>query len=91
MMEGSQPSHSVAELCSNSGAWRLGVSGGEGRLERVPEARLRLGVGAFSSWYAGWSDATTLLRAGLVEDAGTEGALLDSCFAGRVPWMMDEF
>ena len=27
----------------------------------------------------------------VVGDAGTEGALLDTCFAGRTPWMMDEF
>ena len=79
------------ELAANAGAWRLTVSKGEGRLERIEAARLRLGVGAFSSWYAGWGDATTLLRAGLVEDPGTEGALLDACFAGRVPWMMEEF
>ena len=80
-----------ADLSANAGAWRLSVSGGEGRLERTERARLRLGIGAFSSWYSGWSDAATLERAGLVDDAGTEGALLDACFGGRTPWMMDEF
>ena len=79
------------DLLANAGAWRLSVSGGAGRLERTPKARLRLGIGAFSSWYSGWSDATTLERAGLVDDPGDEGALLDACFAGRTPWMMDEF
>ena len=79
------------DLPANAGAWRLSVLGGVGRLERIPKARLRLGGGAFSSWYSGWSDATTLERAGLVDDAGTEGALLDACFAGRTPWMMSEF
>ena len=80
-----------ADLPANAGAWRLSVSGGAGRLERTPKARLRLGVGAFSSWYSGWSDATTLERAGLVTEPGHEGALLDACFAGRTPWMMSEF
>ena len=79
------------DLPSNAGAFRLSVSGGKGRLERTQKARLRMGIGAFSSWYSGWGDATTLLRAGLVEDPGHEGALLDACFAGRTPWMMDEF
>ncbi|MFP8874037.1 MAG: sterol carrier protein domain-containing protein, partial [Myxococcota bacterium] len=79
------------ELSENAGAWRLSVKGGEARLERTGNARLRLGIGAFSSWYAGWANATTLERAGLVEKPGAEGALLDACFAGRTPWMMDEF
>ncbi len=79
------------ELSENAGAWRLSVKGGEARLESIENARLRLGIGAFSSWYAGWADATTLKRAGLVEEPGAEGALLDACFAGRTPWMMNEF
>ena len=79
------------ELSENAGAWRLSVSGGEGRLEPTEKARLRLGIGAFSSWYSGWADAATLLNAGLVEEAGAEGELLDACFAGRTPWMMNEF
>ena len=79
------------ELPENAGAWRLRVEGGEGRLERIDDARLRMGIGAFSSWFSGWGTRTSLERAGLVVDAAHEGALLDACFAGPTPWIVEEF
>lgn len=79
------------ELPENAGAWRLRVEEGEGRLERIDDARLRMGIGAFSSWYSGWGTSATLSRGGLVADSADEGALLDTCFAGPTPWMMEEF
>lgn len=79
------------ELPENAGAFRLRVEGGAGRLERIDGARLRMGIGAFSSWFSGWGTSASLERAGLIADAGHEGALLDACFAGPTPWMMEEF
>ena len=80
------------QLPENAGDWVLSVEGGRGSLSRGGRGTVHLGVGAFSSLYAGWAGCGVLARAGLVEGAGAEErAALDAAFAGPTPSMLDEF
>jgi predicted acetyltransferase len=76
----------------NQGEFVLSLKDGRGRLEPGGGGTLRVGIGGFSSLYAGWASTATLARAGLLR-GGTpeERALLDAAFAGPTPWMVDEF
>jgi predicted acetyltransferase len=80
------------QLPENAGDWVLSVEGGRGHLSRGGRGTVHLGIGAFSSLYAGWAGCGILARAGLVEGAGAEErAALDAAFVGPTPWMLDEF
>ncbi|MFC6883103.1 MULTISPECIES: GNAT family N-acetyltransferase [Actinomadura] len=81
-----------ALLPDNSGAWRLIVKDGEGRLERATSedaGAVRVGIRGLSALYAGLP-ASTLSRSGLA--AGDAGALhaLSAAFAAA-PFSLDYF
>lgn len=85
----------ASALAANAGAWRLEVSQGEGRLERIgdeADGAPRLGVGAFASLYTGWAQTALLERTGLLR-AGSPAAraALDAAFAGPTAWLGEEF
>lgn len=79
-------------LPENSGDWVLRVSKGEGSLEPGSGSGVRMGIGAFSSLYSGWSSTSRLSLAGLLEGGSEDDrAKLDGAFAGPTPWMLEEF
>ena len=56
----------------NSGAWRLVLEAGEGRLEPGGSGAVRMTMRGLAVWYAGAADPAVLRRAGLL--AGTTAA-----------------
>ncbi|MDQ1534084.1 MAG: hypothetical protein QOF28_1845 [Actinomycetota bacterium] len=80
---------------ANDGCWRLVVDGGEGRLERLGEARepdLSFTVNGFASLFTGWSTSAVLAASGTARGLSPEVASdLDSVFSGRRPTLCDEF
>ncbi|MDQ1395157.1 MAG: hypothetical protein QOG64_416 [Acidimicrobiaceae bacterium] len=76
----------------NAGRWQLEVIGGRAELLKGGSGGVRMGIGAFSSLYAGYSSARTLVRAGLLYGASEdEVADLTTLFSGQTPWMPDFF
>lgn len=76
----------------NVGRHRLVVENGRARLEPGGSGAVRLGIGALSALYSGWSTTAVLARSGLLDGGSTaERAALDRVFAGPTPWMLDEF
>jgi predicted acetyltransferase len=77
-------------LPENEGAYRLRVADGEGTVEPIAAARLRLDAGALASLYTGWSSAHSLAALGRLTGAtDAELARLDLLFAGPKPWMAE--
>lgn len=76
----------------NAGPHTLVVDGGRGRLEPNGTGGVRLGIGALSALFSGWSTTAALAATGLL-DGGSERdrGTLDRIFAGPTPWMVDEF
>jgi predicted acetyltransferase len=76
----------------NAGRRWLVVEDGRGRLEPGGTGTVRLGIGALSTLYSGWSTTTQLARMELIAGGGAdERGALDRAFAGPLPWMLDEF
>lgn len=85
----------AASLAANAGAWRLQLSGGDGRLERTGDdapGAPRLSAGGLAALYTGWAPTALLARTGLLEGGRPDQrAALDAAFAGPTPWLPEEF
>lgn len=77
----------------NSGGWRLEVSGGRARLDRVPDQpELRLSVRGFALLYTGAATARGVAEAGLLScPPGTDPAPLDLLGPGQAAQLLDYF
>lgn len=76
----------------NGGRFRLEIAEGKGELHPGGDGSVRVGVGALSSLYTGWSSPWHLAAARLI-DGGSEEDLagLGAAFAGAIPWTPDFF
>jgi len=84
-----------AELSDHSGAWRLQVASGRGRLERTGTAdaggSLVLDARGLAGLFAG-IPVTTLRRVSTATGgSASTDARLDAAFAGPTPYMLDHF
>src|SRR6185503_15238156 len=75
----------------NSGAWRLVLDGGEGRLEPGGSGAVRMTMRGLAVWYAGAADPTVLRRAGLLAGDDSADAFLAAASAGPRPALEDYF
>jgi predicted acetyltransferase len=76
----------------NAGGHRLVVEGGEGRVERMDSASMRVTVGALAAIYTGWWSPAAAGAAGHITGAGErELAALGAAFAGPQPWLNEYF
>ncbi|MEZ5178438.1 MAG: GNAT family N-acetyltransferase [Acidimicrobiales bacterium] len=74
----------------NAGRWRLEVDDGEARLVPGGTGAVRLGIGALSSWWAGYARARTLASAGLLACADAAAlASFDAVGATSPPILVD--
>jgi len=81
-----------ALLPENRGTYRLIVEDGHARVEAsADEPALRLGVGALAALYTGFSSATELASAGLVQGSPRELTRFSDLFAGPAPALADFF
>ena len=76
----------------NAGGYRLVIEGGHGRVERMDNASMRVGVGALASIYTGWWSPAAAATAGQLTGASDrELAALTAAFAGSPPWLNEFF
>ena len=75
----------------NSGAWRLVLDGGEGRLEPGGSGAVRMTMRGLAVWYAGAADPAVLRRAGLLMGDDGGDAFLAAASAGPRPALQDYF
>ncbi|MFN8549563.1 MAG: GNAT family N-acetyltransferase [Candidatus Eisenbacteria bacterium] len=79
-------------LPENSGGYRLEVSAGRAKVERVEEPRgLRMHVRGLAPLYSGLFGARQLASLGWVEGEGTALDVAERLFAGSEPWMSEGF
>lgn len=84
-------------VTTNQADYVLSVQKGRGELTRCEGSRsgadsAQLGIAAFASLYTGWAGTADLARMGLLRGGSfDQRAALDAAFAGRTPWMLDEF
>jgi predicted acetyltransferase len=76
----------------NTGAWRLVLEEGRGRLEPGGRGSLRLDMRGFAVLYAGAASPAVLRRSGLLA-GGDDGddAFLEAASAGPAPALLDPF
>jgi predicted acetyltransferase len=80
-------------LCPwNSGAWLLEVDGGQGQVERAPEAAASAHVRGLAALFTGYQDPADLAAAGLLGglDEAALGFLRDA-FTTRRPWTAEHY
>ena len=75
----------------NSGAWRLVLEAGEGRLESGGSGAVRMTMRGLAVWYAGAADPAVLRRAGLLAGEESGDAFLAAASAGPRPALQDYF
>ena len=75
----------------NGGPWVLRVSGGEGRVERGGDARLRVDVRALAPLFTGFQAPRQLSLSCALEGDSDSIALAGAIFAGPSPWLIDAF
>ena len=81
-----------AVVPANSGAYRLEVADGQGRVESIEQARMKVDVGGLAAMYTSWLPARDAVRGGRLTDAGKqEVETLEAIFAGAKPWLADQF
>jgi predicted acetyltransferase len=78
-------------IAENSGAFRLEVEGGEGRVTRAAGDGLAVDVRALATMYTGFRRASSLARDGLAHGDASALALADALFASEGPAMSDGF
>ncbi|KAA3605111.1 MAG: GNAT family N-acetyltransferase [Planctomycetota bacterium] len=74
---------------ANNGAFRLQISGGEGRWIAGGEGRIRIRTPDLGPLYTGFHSATALAQHGRVQAQPEDLAKLDAAFAGPAPGMAD--
>lgn len=78
-------------IAENSGAFRLEVDGGEGRVMRAAGDGIAVDVRALAAMYTGLRRASSLARDGLAHGDAGALALADALFASEGPAMSDGF
>ena len=74
----------------NAGRWRLEVDDGHARLVRGGTGTVQVGIGALSSWWAGYARATALAATGLLRCTDPEAlAAIDALGATSPPVLVD--
>jgi predicted acetyltransferase len=82
----------VDDVCPwNSGAYRLVLDGGEGRLERGGSGGPRFTPRGLALWYAGAAPIDVLRRAGVLTGDTHDDELLQLATAGPAPHVLDYF
>jgi predicted acetyltransferase len=76
----------------NAGGYRLVIDGGEGRVERMDNASMRVTVGGLAAIYTGWWTPAAAAAAGHITGASERDlARLGVAFAGPQPWLNEFF
>ncbi|KAA3605110.1 MAG: GNAT family N-acetyltransferase [Planctomycetota bacterium] len=75
----------------NNGAFRLQISGGEGRWIAGGEGRIQVSVPDMAPLYTSFHSATSLAQQGRLQAPPEDLARLDAAFAGPAPGMAEEF
>lgn len=78
-------------LPEQSGAWRLEVEGGRGRLVKGGAGSLRLDARGLAAWCTGFASPHTLAQLGLAHGAREVLDVAGSIMAGPAPWMREMF
>jgi predicted acetyltransferase len=69
----------------------LEVAGGSAQVTPGGAGRVRIGVGAFSSWFVGGMRAETAARLGFADGEPDDLAIMDMLTADRRSWLPDMF
>lgn len=76
----------------NAGGYHLVIDGGEGRVERMDNASMRVTVGGLAAIYTGWWSPAAAAAAGHISGATERDlAALGLAFAGPTPWLNEFF
>ena len=80
-----------AAMPENAGRYLLELDGGEARVSRGGEGRIRLDVRALAAVFSGFSHPREMQAAGLLAASPEDLALLGAVFAGPRPFLLDSF
>lgn len=76
---------------ANSDNFVLQIAGGEGKVQRGGQGRLRLDVRGLAPLYTGHLSPAALVQSGLLEGEAADLRRAAAVFAGPAPWMPDMF
>jgi predicted acetyltransferase len=75
----------------NDDRFILRVENGIAHVERGGTGSIEMNIKGLASLYAGYRTAEQLITSDLLSSSADDAGLATSLFAGRLPWMVDQF